>query len=221
MNRVLPMVLLLVGSALAASFGARNGAAHTDHRAALWQADTDPAALAAAPLPGPTQRLTDWLAVGGVGWGFGVVLIGAGALLARRQQAEASRGGAGGSARVDFVATTESILAALDGLIEDLADLPMDDTAPAARERIDALFDDTIGPLVEGRGQLVALHGLEPFAEYFGLFSGAERNLGRVWSALTDGHAEVARESLAISRAAFADALEAYARCDAEAARAR
>ncbi len=216
MNKVLPMALLVVGASLAASFGARNGDAHTAYRAALWKSggDADAPALVANPLPGPMDRLTGWLSVGGLGWGVGVVLIGVGAGLARRQQAAESQGGDGEGGRVNFEVTTSRILAELDTLASELADLPMDDTAPAARERIDAVMDDVIGPLVDGRGQLVAKHGLESFAEYFGLFSGGERNLGRVWSALTDGHAEVARESLAVSRAAFADALEVYRRVD-------
>ncbi|MFT4625504.1 MAG: hypothetical protein ACI8PZ_004172 [Myxococcota bacterium] len=212
MNRVLPLALLIIGASLAASFGARNGDAHTDYRAALWEAGGDPShpAVVASPLPGPQARVLGWLSAGGIGWGVGVVLIGVGATLARRQQAAASRGVGGDIAIVDFEATVNQVLAELDAIGETIADLPMDDTAPAVRERIDALMDDVIQPLVEGRGQLVARNGLESFAEYFGLFSGGERNLGRVWSALTDGHAEVAREALDISRAGFSDSLDVY-----------
>lgn len=210
MKRFVPMVLLFLGCGLAASFGARNGDEHAAHRVALWEASETGSEVAVA-LPGPMARLVGWLQVGGVGFGAGVVLIGAGAMMARRQLAASSRGeGDSAAALVDFESTVEEILAEIDAMTVELDAVEMEDTAPELRERLDLLAEQKIGPLVDGRGQLVARHGIGPFAEYFGLFSGGERNLARVWSALTDGHAVVAQQSIVTARVGFAEALDAY-----------
>lgn len=166
-------------------------------------------------LPEPRERLAQWFSVGGVGWAVGLGLIVAGALLARRQIAEENSGtGTSAVARVDFGGTMQAALAEVDRIAAEIAELGMDADAPAARAALDALVDERLTPLVEGRGQLIARHGLAGFAEYFGPFSGAERNVNRAWSALTDGHPPVARESLALARIGFAAAAEAWAAVD-------
>jgi hypothetical protein len=162
------------------------------------------------------QRLTEWLQAGGAGFGFGVVLIVGGAVLARQQQASDNAGGdASKGGRVDF----EGSLAQIDAVIAEvgllIADTPMDETAPEARAVLDALQADVIEPVVDGRGQLVARHGIGAFSEYFGPFSGGERLLNRTWSALTDGHPVVARAALAKSAAQFVQARLAWDRAEA------
>ena len=92
----------------------------------------------------------------------------------------------------------------------DIAELPFDDDAAPVREALDRLQFEVITPLVDARGQLIARHGLAKFATYFGPFSGGERNLARCWSALTDGHAEVAREALVRADELFEQAEEAW-----------
>jgi len=162
-------------------------------------------------LPGPQERLISWFQTGGLGWLVGVVLIIGGAVLARMQVAEDNAGtGTGSGGRVDFVATMAETRSRLSALQEMIADLPMDAPANKARLAIDSLGDDVLNPLVEGRGQLIARHGLAGFAEYFGPFSAGERNVNRCWSALTDGHSVVAREALENAVAAFESAEKQY-----------
>ena len=141
---------------------------------------------------------------------LGSALILVGAVIARQQIAQEQRGEGGSSERVDFPATVKKALEVVETLEGQLADLKMDTDAPAAREAIDSLMDNDIGPLVDQRGQLIARHGLATFAEYFGPFSGGERNLARTWSAITDGHAEEARNSVAAARNAFEQALSLW-----------
>ncbi|MCB9676997.1 MAG: hypothetical protein H6737_17910 [Alphaproteobacteria bacterium] len=162
-------------------------------------------------LPEPSERLGAWFSVGGTGWLAGILLIVIGAVLARLQQRDDNAGGAAGTeGRVDFpraLAETRTRVAAIRASIEELK---MDEDAPKARNAIDQLGAEVLDPLVEGRGQLIARHGLAGFAEYFGPFSAGERNVNRAWSALTDGHAVVAREALDVALAAFEAAEKGY-----------
>ena len=167
-------------------------------------------------LPGPQQRFMEWFSAGGIGWIVGLVFIVVGAVLARMQDAEEASGSspsAGG--RVDFTKTIGEVQQRIAAIASDIADLPMDADATTAREALDALDVELLSPLVEGRNQLVAKHGLAGFAEYFGPFSAGERNLNRAWSALTDGHAVVAREALNTATAAFSASLDGYRAVDA------
>lgn len=164
--------------------------------------------------PDPTARLLDWLTVGGPWWGGGVLLVAIGAFLARRSASAASRDPAASGGGVDFAGTVRRILADLANLSESIQDLPMDAPSLQLREEIDRIQDECITPLIEGRGQLQARHGTTGFAVYFGAFSGGERNLARVWSALTDGHSVVARDSLQRSIAGFEEALHEWERAE-------
>jgi hypothetical protein len=135
--------------------------------------------------------------------------------MARRQaQAEFAGGGDGGS-MADFPGTVAQIQARLERLADQIAELPMEDTGVEARAELDAIRQDLVDPLVDARGQLMSRHGVAAFAEYFSPFSGGERNLNRCWSALTDGHAVVARSSLQNARQSFGDAADAWKRIDA------
>lgn len=165
------------------------------------------AELAQAKLPEPMTRLTQWLEAGGVGWFVGILMILAGAVMARQQLTAENTGQTPSSGNdVDFLANVQATRARLDVLASQLADLPMDDDAPAARTEIDAIFAELLEPIVDARGRFSARHGMAGFAGYFGSFAGGERNLSRTWSALTDGHAVEARASLERSRQAFAEA---------------
>ena len=244
-NKILAYVLLVVGIALAAAFGARNGATHTAYRSAdglvqvlsveagseaeqalrdegVLKGDLEEAQAAAAEkrdsvgLPVPSTRLVEWFSAGGLGWLIGVVFVAAGAFLARRERAiENAGGGDAAGDRADFATSLDAVLETLGAINEQIASLPMDEDAPAARDRIDLLTTEVLEPVVEARGSYVARHGLGTFAEYFGHFAAGERNLARCWSALTDGHAEVARSSLATSISYFELAREAWDRAEA------
>ena len=227
MKKVLPLLILALGVVISASFGARLGDQHSEYRVAqaavsLAQDDASRAeaieARDAIGLPSPSDRLAAWFAEGGIGWLLGSGLILAGALIARKQQQDEQSGGDGSSSEADFPGTVAESLRVVDRLEELLADLAMDTDLPEARDTIDQLADLKLGPLVDARGQLIAKHGLATFAEYFGPFSGGERNLARVWSAITDGHAVEARASLAAARSNFELAQEQWDAVEARAA---
>lgn len=217
MSRMIPLVILVLGLALAAASGARLGTDHARYRQAVWtEAHAEGAAqeeaaawIADRGVPGPTERLGQWWSLAGLTWLGGISLIVAGAVLARRQiAADVASGEASGA--VDFPGSIDRIEAALQVLSEHLEAVQMDDTAASARAELDALAVDVIDPLVDGRAQLVARHGVAGFAAYFSPFSGGERQLNRVWSALADGHVVVAREALADARRSFREAREAW-----------
>ena len=207
MNKILPMALLCAGVVVASLFGARNGHEYSAYRSAVM-------AEQQAELPGPQARLMDWLATGGVGWGGGLVLVVAGAVMARRQQAAEASGEQGGGG-VDFGASVRTILAEIDAIAALLEPLAMDADQPEARDRLDALGADVLLPVVDARYQFVARHGLGPFSSYFSPFSAGERNLARCWSAITDGHAVVARDALVRARGAFEDAQKRFDEAEA------
>lgn len=166
-------------------------------------------------LPLPGRRWVQWASVGGLGWLAGIVLILVGASLARLQNREEQSGtGSSAAARIDYLSTMAEVDAEIVRIQGAIADLGMDQPADAARAALDHLDQTLLDGIVQGRGQLVALHGLGGFATYFGTFSAGERNLHRAWSALTDGHAVVARESLVASRAHFASSVEQYQAVD-------
>jgi len=214
------MFLLLLGLVLAGAFGARNGDTHTAYRAAdaavalAEDAASRERAIQARDaigLPLPGARLAEWFRAGGVGWLIGVLLIGTGAWMARRQLAADNAGEGAVAGRADFPGAVQVVRGEIERLKGEIAELPFDDDAAAVREALDRLQFEVITPLVDARGQLIARHGLAKFATYFGPFSGGERNLARCWSALTDGHAEVAREALERAAVLFQEAEEAWA----------
>lgn len=173
------------------------------------------AARDAIGLPEPGERLAAWFGVGGLPWLLGVALIGVGAVLARRQAAaEASGESDITEERVHFPAVVHELIRRVAGVQTAIQYLGMDDSADAVRHLIEELESDLILPVVDARGQMIAKHGIGDFAEYFGPFSGAERNLARVWSALTDGHAPTARDAVASSLAGFRQAAEAWDRVE-------
>lgn len=219
MKGTIGLILLALGIVVASAFGARNGARHVAYRSATAEVantegqahDLAVARQAEVGLPPPEQRLREWFAVGGFGWAGGLVLIGVGAGLARMQQAEDNAGtGSAAVGRVDYPATIAEARRRIEEVKALVEPLPMDADSTRPRELLDAIRTDLLEPLVDGRGQLVARHGLAGFAEYFGTFSAAERNLNRCWSALTDGHTVVAREALAIADETFAASLSQY-----------
>lgn len=242
MKRLIPYLLLLVGISLAAAFGSRNGDTHSRYRAAVWYSgalqaeqaqldergvdyqnrDLDDArsraknAQEAIGLPAPGKRLSEWWSTGGFGWLLGVVFIAAGAGLARRQLAADSSGSSeeGSSQSADFLENIRLTRSRLDALASSIRELGMDVDAPAAREEIDKISAELLMPVVDARGRYVARHGIGVFAEYFGLFAAGERNLARCWSALTDGHSEVARAALEVSQASFESAEDAWLKAE-------
>ncbi|MFK7930110.1 MAG: hypothetical protein AB8H79_18105 [Myxococcota bacterium] len=164
--------------------------------------------------PPPLERLMEWLSVGGPWWGAGLLMVVVGAFLERRHVRAQSRNPTTGAGAVDFLGTLDQIEHALDAVAAQIADLEMDGASGPVRDELDRVQDELITPLVDGRMQLAARHGNAMFSIYFSAFSGAERNLARVWSALTDGHSVVARESLARAQAGLKEARAGWDRAE-------
>lgn len=209
MRRILALSLIGVGTALAASFGARLGPGQL-----AWRLDLADGQAALEPLA-PLARLADWSQVGLWGWLVGVALVVAGALLARREHARAhaigadARGGA-----LDVTRAIDRLRAEIAQLREPLDRLDDEATAASLRERLDRLAIEVVAPIVDARNGFVARHGLVVFASWFGPLSEGERKLARCWSAVTDGHEGAAREALDDADAAFAEALAAWGRAE-------
>ena len=224
MRRVLAMTLLILGTGIAASFGARNTDALQQHRAVLaWQEQAresgDEDALARAsealkvnPLPEPRERLMGWARSNALPTALGLVLVVAGGLMSRRKGGSEEEGPADAGPSESFSQTLSSLIETLDAMEEPLTSEPDDGTAPEIREQINDLLEGPIAGWVNRREVLIDADGLGAFAEYFGLFSAGERNLSRMWTTLTDGRPDVALDALQNSRTAFRGALAAYER---------
>jgi len=218
------MTLLILGTGIAASFGARNTDALQQRRAALaWHAQAEAAddedalaraseALKAHPLPEPRERLMGWARSNALPTALGLVLVVAGGLMSRRKGGGEEEGPAEARPSESFSQTLTSLIEALDAMEAPLAAEPEDGTAPQLRDQINGLLEGPIAGWVNRREVLIDADGLGAFAEYFGLFSAGERNLSRVWTTLTDGRPDVALDALQHSRTAFRDALAAYER---------
>lgn len=244
MKRLIAMALLIVGVALAAGNAARLGETYRQDRQEMAfrgmdfskgpkdetpeekelrlqkEAVAKPLRTSAEawrethPIPDSQLRLREWWEAAGFPWLLGIFSILIGAILARQdQQARALGEGAEGSS-VSFDGNVEIILRTLEELDPKLQVLAMDDPATEIRAAIDRLQAEVIDPVVDQRAVYIARHGLETFAQYFGLFSAGERLLARTWSALTDGHAEVAREAFRESRGQFEEAKKAWLHAD-------
>jgi hypothetical protein len=207
MMRVAPLTLLCVGVIIAGLFGARNGEQFTAYRSSIAMNET-------ASLPSPSERLADWFGVGGLGLGVGLGMIAVGAVLARRQDADDAAGVGQTGPRLDFAREVERALSEVDEIARMLESLPMDTDHPDARDRLDRLAAEVFGPVVEARGIWLARHGLSVFSSYFSPYSAAERQLARAWSAITDGHAVVARSSVAAGRQSLEEARDAWRRVE-------
>lgn len=220
MRRFMPLVVMMLGVLIAGAYGARNGESMVQYRLAVWEAHQDLDSplehTAHSAIPMPSQRLQEWFLLAGLPFLLGVGLIFGGALWARREIALRESGaGSDEKGRLDFRRSVQFILTELSQIGGELASLPMEDDGPEIRKRIDDLAIDTIDLVVRRRGQLIARHGLVVFAGYFSPFSQGERYLARTWSALTDGHAEVARDALKDSTAAFENALAVWDQLEA------
>ncbi|MFT7624498.1 MAG: hypothetical protein ACI9WU_003686 [Myxococcota bacterium] len=167
------------------------------------------------PAPAGVDRLSSWLGSSGAGTALGLVLIIAGALIARAaQRAEAeseapATPGDSGRPR-DF----GEILAALQTDLATLsADMSAEEEPDAAtidtvKGRLEGLQFDLVEPLTDSGARLQARFGVAGFAAIFSPLSGGERNLNRAWCALVDDHWPEACRSVNSARSLFVIASE-------------
>ncbi len=175
--------------------------------------------------PGPTDRLTLWASVSGWLFMLGVILVIAGAALARwviRQELQA--GVQGSSEAQDGERSTQpGSRASLETLLEDARALvsslegnetPGEEDFEASQKELERLSFDLLEPLIEARGAFQALHGMGPFAAVYGPLSSGERNLNRTWSALVDRHWPEATSSARIACSGLEAALDEWRQID-------
>jgi len=221
MKSKIGLLLLILGVGIAGAFSARNGAQHQDYREALWAASegAPEEGRAAAQqvvddvgLPTPSVRLNQWFSVGGMGWMGGIVLIVAGALLARSgEKASRQASAAQGAGAVSFPDHVAQLQAVVDRVLIQTQSTASDPIALAPlRATLDEARLTLVEPVVDARLPWMARHGVEAFAMYFSPFSAAERQMNRAWSALTDGHVPAAIEALQAAQLSLAGAAEAW-----------
>ena len=213
--RVVALLLIALGTGVAASFGAQNGTEMMTYRQAVLTADLDGEAVAEA-IPSPSQRLSGWWATGGFGWLLGLSLVGVGGVLLRRGDdgADASASGEEGG-DLDFAQTMDALIGEVQAIRDVVADLPHGATDEASRSRLDGLSQGHLASIVTGRTVWMQAHGLAGFAEYFGIFSGGERYVARAWTGLADGRPDVSMDALNQAVDAFSSAKDAFQRVEA------
>lgn len=126
-------------------------------------------------------------------FGVGIALAVSGALLLRRQNADAI-GAGDGETGIRDLAGLQNALGMLTERTAALASTPTD--TGQVRSQLESLLLEQVLPLVDARGFLANAHGVEAYARVFTPFASAERCLNRAWSALADGNPHEAKAQL-------------------------
>ena len=212
--RFLALMLIALGTGIAASFGAQNGAEMMTYRTAVLTAEQSEEDVAST-IPSPSERLSGWWSTGGVGWLVGLSLVGAGGMLLRRREENTALDEAGEAGDdLDFVQTMNALIAEVGALHEVVSSLPLGATDEGSRARLDGLLQGHLARVVSERGVWIHAHGLAGFAEYFGTFSAGERYVARAWTGLADGRPDVSVDALRQAAEAFGTAKDAFQRVD-------
>lgn len=155
------------------------------------------AAAGLGELPAPEVRFKQWAGADGLPFGFGILLVIVGSLLARRA-AKDSLDSPGESGPVDFGVVLGEAAAATEALADEMSAKvePTADDFEQVKIAIMKIKDDQFERLIEARFAVQTRHGLEVYAQIFGPLSGAERLLNRAWAAATDGHWPETRASV-------------------------
>jgi hypothetical protein len=94
------------------------------------------------------------------------------------------------------------ILANLEELCEDKADLPVYE----ARFEIDRRFREDLNRFANARETMIHVFGMQGYANVMSAFAAGERYINRVWSASTDGYLEEVQQYLEKARNQFVEA---------------
>lgn len=153
---------------------------------------------AKAPLEGQTWPDTLPLFLGGT------LLTIIGLVLWRKSDAALKAAeSAGGPKDKDPVALLQALQTPLEALRGELESL---DTTQIT-VRVDALLDEFILPMGEGRQRFIDRYGMDKGAEILVTLAYGERMINRVWSAAADGHLPEASASYIESADAFNEAV--------------
>lgn len=261
MQRILGLLLLTIGTGIAAVFGAwLPGSGQPAHQArmaaaahasmakqvdkALQKAEKSgdqakvarltalqhkaappaPKGADGQPLSAPIGEagVSLWASESALPFGLGVLLVIIGVVLARRGiKAEAH------AAHAEVASSDAAPGPLLARLVEELATLQQryggterdadSLDLEAVRSDIERVQHAIVVPLVEGREQISREFGVGPFADIFVPFSGAERQLNRVWSACVDGYVDEVAPCLDRAYHAAQQAVRAYDQASAAA----
>jgi len=219
MMRTASFVCVAVGLVLAA-LGAAGKPRAPEGRAPVTAAAAGggvPGSALAAPAetaPAPAARR----AVAWGTFGVGMAFLFAGLVLGRLAGARAARAGAGGvaasaGAAPGGAATADVALEAMRRIRDGVGAL-RDEFAQTPAEtfiaRADALALVDGLAINENRHAIAARLGAKAFAEMICEYAVGERYFARAWSAVADGYADEARQSLDTAAPAFAAAVRLY-----------
>ena len=213
--RTLGLLLVIIGVGLSATFGSRLAPPEHDIAVAegrqLLANGPEPAAVTA----GPAERLRAWAGVAGLPFLGGLVLVVAGAAMSRVAARDAltdDDSGDGTADAVDFGVLLEGLQTDVTALVDTLpAHGDPEPAYDAARVALEDLQREKLERLTAAGPRLQLRYGLEAFAAVFSPLSTGERKLNRAWSALVDGHAPEARQSVADAAVALQEASAALA----------
>lgn len=184
-----------------------------------------PAASAAVqrPIP-PEARVSDWFGESGLFFLLGLALVVIGAVLGRvamkREASEEEPAESQGGAK-DLGHLLDGLRAEIGQLAAEMeaseSERPPAKELTRIKEAIQELQLTKFEPIVDSAPKVQAKYGMGAFAEIFGPFSSAERNVNRAWSALVDEHFPEARDSMKSAADSLTEAHEVLSRVVKEA----
>lgn len=194
--KALGFALFLVGLAAASGYGAR--------KVDVAQGSGEHGEVTAS------DRVSTWFDAAGLPFLWGLALMVAGGLVARRgmtaaqevvERAQAPHEGATPpkDRPLELLTKMEAILGPLDA-----SALPGD--AKGMAKSLDELIDEPVADFLELREAMIRQLGLETFAELIGHFASMERGAARAWSAIVDEAWDEVGPSLERARAGLSNA---------------
>lgn len=173
----LGMLLFLGGTALATSYATRT-------------------------VSGEADKLSRWFDAAGVPFSVWLVVMVAGALLARKRPRR-------GDEQSESTRSPKATLSAIEAAFAKVRA-----TDPGHRQELlgalDLIQEQLVPEFLEHKEALVADHGLLMFAQLMGPFASFERNLARAWSARVDDDVDEVRSALTQAAQALEHSLEQF-----------
>ncbi|MEM9191544.1 MAG: hypothetical protein AAGF12_20390 [Myxococcota bacterium] len=163
--------------------------------------------------PDPGTRVSTWFGDNGVFFVLGLLVLIAGAVMARIAVKKESLGEGGSSE--DGAADFGKVLGELAAAVKELSESMKSTTNPKAAQfdeaktKIEEVQLEKFEPLIAAKNRVQARYGMGGFAEIFGPLSSAERRVNRAWAALVDKHYPEARTSIAGASDNLGEAVQA------------
>jgi len=155
-------------------------------------------------VEGSRAKLAAWFSEAGAPFSAGLLMMGAGAWLTRRQHSQASYHAPGGTRH-----SPETTLKRIENAVASLPE-PVPERASELHRALDEILERHVPEFLEARTALIEEHGLLKFAQLMSPFASFERYTARAWSALIDDSYDELRESLVHARQALAQTFKEY-----------